>query len=185
MDVTGSNEEFDRLKEQLSGLETTVNELRSELRSQNLQVKNADVTRPDASFKFELTNVSKFLKTSSNKHYSHRFWCRGLLWSFHVESQLGLNKNVCSRYLGFSLHCEHNDPVKRSCKAEFQLTLFSKLLGKPNYVYRTSYNFHQKANWSHPLFRSYDELTDKKNGYIEDDKILLGVELKTEPLTRD
>ena len=137
------------------------------------------ISRPEASFKFELADVSKFFETNCT-HYSDMFWCRGVQWSLCVESKL----LVGTKSMGFFLRCENEDPVKWSCKAEFQLILFSKLSGKPNHVHRICHIFDRKMSWGNPLFKSYSALTNKRNGYIEDDKILLGVQLKAEPVVR-
>ena len=183
-DVSGLREQLDHLKEEISGLESRVfssmNDLRSEL---NLQVKNVDITRAEATVQFEVTDVYKFFEAAKTlRRRSHRFWCRGLEWSLVVKSK---SKDCSkSRSLGFYVLCENNDQKRWSCRVDYKLILFSKLSGK-NLVRPSSFTFERKSQQrGFRSFVSYDELTNEENGYIADGKILLGVEMKAGPVIR-
>lgn len=151
--------------------------LRSELLP---QIQSVDVARPEASFSFELANVSKFIQADGNQHRSDLFWCRGLQWRLSVWSV----RRRRSKSLSFFLHCESDDPQISFCTVDFELILFSKSPSKPNYVRKDSHTFFQKAGQGFMKFVSYRELTDEKKGFIQDDKITLGVEMKAGPVVR-
>lgn len=183
-EVSGLREQLGHLKEEISGLESRVfssmNDLRSEL---NLQVKNVDITRAEATVQFEVTDVYKFFEAAKTlRRRSHRFWCRGLEWSLVVKSKS--KDSFKSRSLGFYVLCENNDQKRWSCRVDYKLILFSKLSGK-NLVRPSSFNFERKSQQrGFRSFVSYDELTNEENGYIADGKIFLGVEMKAGPVIR-
>ena len=151
--------------------------MRSEL---SLQINSVEIIRPEVSFSFELAGVSKFFEVVGSEHYSDRFWCRGLQWCLSVES----HQKDSAKSLSFHLHCQNDDPKAWSCKADYEFIMFSKFPDKQNHVRKSSYIFNRKKGWGFPSFVRYDVLTDEKRGYIQDDKILLGVELKAGPVIR-
>ena len=171
--ISRPNEELDRLKEQVTGLESRLlcrmNELRSEL---TLQIKSLDIDRPEVSFKFELAGVSKLFEHIGDYRESGSFRCAGLLWSLYVSAR----QFVEERTLSFYLRCQHG-PNDWSCWVEYKLILFSKL-PELKYVTKHSDIFSDARVKGSKWFISYEELTDESNGYVEDDKILLGVEMK-------
>ena len=144
-------------------------------------------------FKFELAGVSKFFKKKNNGRHSDRFWCRGLQWSIYVSCNL---KNDRSKHLGFYLWC-HNDQMSNwSCTVHCKFILFSLNDSddsddsdysddeSENLDDELDYTFEKEGAEGYEYFISYSELTDKANGYIENDKIMLGVELKAELVIR-
>lgn len=170
-----SSKELDYLKEQLTSLKSTVNALESEMK-----IRSVDVTRPEASFKFVLPGVSKFFEVADSKHVSDRFQCRGLHWSLSVKSNL----NGGFKTLGFYLRCENDDPGSWSCKVAVKLLLYSHLPNKPNLPYNYSHTFDRNSGCGFSKFVSYGELIDESNGYLKDDRITLGVELKVGSVVR-
>ena len=67
---------------------------------------------------------------------------------------------------------------------DYDLILFSNLSEKENRVYESACIFNKRTGYGRTRFISYLELTDEKNGYIKDDMIVLGVELKAGPVIR-
>ena len=167
--VSGPNEELDRLKELITSLESSLNELRSE---RNLQNKSLKIPS-EASFKFEKSRVSEFFKTVGNYQESELFLCGGVQWRLAVECKLVDG----SKSLGFWLRCEHNDSKGWFCYVDFHLILFSKLPDNSHCVRSRPGAFIQNLKAGFNSFVSYSELTNKSNGYIADDKITLGVEM--------
>ena len=179
----GLNGELDRLNaavksqgEQIARFEVKMNELKSELKR---EIKEVDITRAEASFKFKLTGVSKFLEVVGSVRFSDQFWCRGLKWS--VKVQVKLVNNV--KRLSVFLHCHNEDWVDWSCKANYELILFTNLPEKQNCVYKGKATFDKTNGWGFSDF-GYSELIDRKNGYIKNDTIRLGVQLKAGPVLR-
>ena len=140
-----------------------------------------DITRAEASFKFELANVNEFFEIDGNERYSDRFWCRGMQWSINVEVGSESSHDKC---LSFYLNCHNDDQVEWSCKANYKLILFNNLPGEQNYIGKATTTFHKEGDHGFYDYISYRELIDQKNGHVKNDKILLGVELKTEPVIR-
>ena len=176
---SGLNEELDRLKavttsqgEQIARFEVKMNELKRE-------IKEVDITRAEASFQFELANVRKFFEVVGSERFSDQFWCRGLKWS--VKVQVELENNV--KQLGFYLHCYNEDWTDWSCKANYEVILFTNLPEKRNNVYKDEYTFDGTAGYGFSDL-TYSELIDRKNGYIKNDTIRLGVQLKAGPVLR-
>ena len=147
--------------------------LRSEL---TLLTKRAEMLQSEeTSFKFELAEVSKFFKTAGSYRKSDLFPCGDLQWYLWAECK----KKGTSKSLDLYLGCENPDLIEWSCKVDFKLILFSKLPGnKTNYVRKTSNVFVDKIGHGFLSFVSYSELTDKSKGYIVDDNITLGVEMR-------
>ena len=155
-----------------------MDELKGELQR---EIKEVDVNRVEASF--ELADVFKFFEIESNKRRSDKFWCRGLKWSIGVGWKLKKEDN--SKQLGVFLFCENDDQMKWSCKSNRKLILLNNLPEKKNLILGPiSHTFDRKEGRGCDEFISYSELVDKKNGYIKDDKIVLGVELKAELVVR-
>ena len=174
-------------KEQITSLDTKVGELKNNLEREIEQVEReiqeVNVNRAEASFKFELADVSKFFEIESNKRCSDKFWCRGLQWSIKVQRKLKAEDG--SKQLEVYLHSENDDQFEWSCKTNFKLILFNNLPEKKNLIYGPTLNtFKLKSGFGFSNFISYSKLIDEKNGYIKDDKIVLGVELKVEPVFR-
>ena len=156
-----------------------MNEIRNEL---NLLSKSVKIRRPEAAFQFELTGVSKFFEIAGNNQESDTFSCGDLQWYLSAECK----RESRSKSLAFYLWCEDDDRSEWFCEVSFKLILFSKLSSKPNLVRKTSCAFNGEHGSGFSPFVSYHELTDKKNGYIlDDDKILLGVEMKAGPVIED
>ena len=156
-----------------------MNELKSEL---DLQIKEVDLRRPVSSFKFELADVSRFFENDGDELFSEKFWCRGLQWSLKAKSNLDAN----SRCLGFYLYCESDDSIEWSCKVNYKLLLFNNLPWKRDNELQATKTFKKSVSefWGYPNFISYAELIDERNGYIRNDKVVLGVQLKAEPVIR-
>lgn len=180
------SEELNNLSKKLSGqaeqiarLEARMNGLKGEPKP---EADGVDTTRTEVLFKFELTGVSKFFEVDANERHSELFWCRGLQWSLFVEPNL---KRDRSKHLGLYLHCHNDDPVKWSCKVDCKLILFSNVSESQNCFDEFVNVFDKKVSFGYSHFISYRELTDEKNGYIKDDKIVLGAELKAGPVVRE
>ena len=175
-----SNAMLKCLMDKASRLESSVQKV-SEL---SLQIQSVVVARPEeASFKFELAGVSEFFRTIGNKRRSDGFWCGGLKWYLFVE--YNQNKQNASKSLAFYLQSENDDPKAWSCKVHFELILFSKLSSEPKHISkRFSNKFNGKTGFGQHSFVSYRDLFDQTKGFIADDKILLGVEMKAEPVRR-
>lgn len=181
--IAGLNEKIDHLKGQFSGLESrvlsSVNELRSEL---TVQIQNVDITRSEVSFKFELPGVSGFSQIDGNCYCSDRFWCRGLPWCVCVKSEHG-DPQAPLKFVALYLRCESEDQTEWACMVDYQFTFFSKFPGK-NVVRKASHFFNRMTPWSFSTSKNYSSLTDKRNGHTENDKMLLGVEMKAGPVAR-
>ena len=148
-----------------------------------LQNELTAIARASVSFKFELVDVSKFFENDFGKYQSDRFWCRGLQWSVYVKPHL---KDDHSKYLDLFLHCHNDEPQSWSCRVDCELILYSNLSDGQNYVLKFAHNFNKDTGFGYKYFISYRKLTDEKGaGYIKDDKIVLGVELKAEPVVRE
>lgn len=164
--------------EKITSLESRIEELKKELKR---EIKEVDINRAEASFKFELVGVSKFIEIEANERHSARFWAQGLQWSLLVRCNLKKK----DKYLGLSLLCHNDEPPNWSCKTSFNLILFTNLPGAENWVRQFIHNFDKNEDWGLNFFISCTELMDEKNQYVKDDKIMLGVELKAEPVVRD
>lgn len=149
------------------------NELKQEIRS-------VDITRSEATYKLELNNVTEFFESEGRMH-SERFWCRGLMWSIKVNRKMTSDR---SKQLGIYLHCHNDDPQRWSCKVDYSLILFSRLDKTKDNSVGLTYTFGNRASFGCSQFISYRELVDEKNGYIKDDQIVLGVEMKAGPVYR-
>lgn len=167
--------------EQIIVLEGRLDELKSELKR---EIKEMGADRAEIVFKFELADVSKFLQAKASERHSDRFWCKSLQWSIVVRWTLGKKKDAL-KHLSVSLHCHNDSTAKWSCKTSFNLVLFSQLPEKDNLIRQFTHDFETKGEWGLMHFISCAELLDEKNGYIKDDKIVLGVELKAEPVIRE
>ena len=64
------------------------------------------------------------------------------------------------------------------------MILFNNLPGMNLVLGPISHTFEKREGRGCNEFISYNELVDKKNGYIKDDKIVLGVELMAEQVVR-
>ena len=175
---SNSNEELDKLKalikgqgEQIAGLGTRMEELKSELK---LEIKDVGINRVEASFKFEL-DIKSFLNLVGPNQaiQSKRFWCKGLQWSIMVKCRL----QNSSKYLGAFLYC-HMNP-NWFCKARFSLALFNQLSDAKCLGGSATYDFSEdETGFGFPCLISCDKLVDEKNGYIKDNKIVLCLDLK-------
>lgn len=148
-----------------------------------LQDELSAVSRAEASFKFELTDVSKFFESNSVKYQSERFWCCGLQWSIYVKKHL---KDDNLKYLDFFLHCHNDEPQPWYCRVECKLILFSSVSDDQNYVLKFVHKFNKDTGFGYQYFISQRKLTNEKRAcYLKDDKIVLGAELKAEPVVRE
>ena len=180
-DVSGPNEELElqlkavteRQREYIVSLKTIVSELKQ-------KIEKMEMNLTEISFKFELPKISKFFEIDRNEMCSNRFWCRGLQWSLCVKHKL---KDDGSKQLGFYLFSHNDEPTKWSCKVDFKLILFSKVPdNQKNVGEACTFELQEGRGLKH--FISYRELTDEANGYIENDKIVLGVEMVAGPVLR-
>lgn len=142
------------------------------------EIKNADITRPEALFEFKLADVSKFFE-NKNECHSDIFWCRGLKWSI----ELSVKVKSKTKYLGVFLHCNHDDWTEWSCQASCTFILYA---GDPekNYCKEGTSNFDERTSFGFEKFICYRDLSNKKNGYLENDELRLSVELKGESVIR-
>lgn len=188
-EVSALGEELTQLKDQITSLKNTAISLKTELKEfrseMKKQIKSVDITRPEASFSFEVDELSEFAKIDGNWHYSDKFWCRSMPWCIGVKSDHGNGQKTPSKTLGFYLLCENNDRsnVEWSCEVDFKMTLYSNLPNK-NLVREASQIFNQKIRCSFQCSKNFSSIIDKKNGYTTDDKITLGVEIKVGPMVR-
>ena len=155
-----------------------MDELKSEVKKEIKELANSV---KDASFKFGLTGVSRFFETVGNNLYSERFWCRGMQWSLNVQWFQGSNQ---LKYLSLYLCCHNNETAGWFCKSNFKLTLFHSTVKYRNFVEKLDNIFKKESICGYADFIEYTKLTDEKNGYIKNDKIMLGVELKAGPVVR-
>lgn len=156
-----------------------MNELRNELKSElRREMKEVENQRNETSFKFQLPEVSKFFKVDKNEHISDRFWCRGVEWSLVAKAELHPKDG---KYLGFFLNCHNEDWSGSSYKADYELVLLRSRPGE-QFTGKGEKIFHKAGAHGFRRFISYRELTDEKKSYVEDSKILLGINLKVEPL---
>lgn len=190
---SGLNEEHDNLKkletairtqgEKIAYLEIRMNEMKNELKSElKREIKSVTTTTSEATFKFELTEVSKFFEAIPMAHDSEKVWCRGFQWSIKAKCSLAGDG---SKRLEIYLNSHNDDPQEWSCKVECKLTLFSHLSETSNFVGYIRNTFDRvSCSWGYAGFISHRELIDPKYGYIKNDKLVLGVELKAEPVVR-
>ena len=179
---SGLNEELDRLNavvtsqgEQIASFNTKMTELKRKLKR---KIKEVSITRSEASFQFELANVRKFFEVVENRHRSDNFWCKGL--KFWMEVVVKLENNV--KRLGFYLHCDNEDSIEWSCKLDYKLILFSNLPDN-DYVFREERAFNGEYGYGSDDV-TYSELIDKKSGYLKNDTIRLGVQVKAGPVVK-
>lgn len=158
-----------------------INELKTELFQ---KIKEVDINRAEVLFRFELGDVGKFFETDTAKMFSERFFCRGLQWSILAQNNRKDVANANTKHLGFYLHCHNDEPAKWSCKVKYQLILFARSPEKQK-ACRLINTWEKKTSFGSHFFISYIELMDKANGYVQDDKVLLGVGLEADPVVRD
>ena len=153
-----------------------------ELKAKLKRLDVPDTNPKEASFRFELAGVSEFVKITGNRIVTDAFWCRGLSCSLKIQTNL---KEGRERYLSFFLFCHNPECVDWSCRVQAKFILFSKL-SHNNYVYQWNGTFNGSEHRCMGIkyFISCLELTDEKNGYIRDDKIVLGIEMKAGPVIR-
>lgn len=146
------------------------------------QIKCVTSTRAEVSFRFDLTDVSKFFDENdgANEYCSDSFWCRGLEWSVVVERHTGSCRQV---YLIFFLRFHDDNTQKLSCQVEYDFVLFSNLSRRQNKVLKSTRNL-ATNQFGMVNCISYSELTDPKNGFMKNDTIRLGVELKVGQIVR-
>ena len=164
-EISSPNEELDKLKEELKP-----------------KIEKVNTSRPSASFKFELANVSKFLALNGSLAYSDRFWCMGMQWSIYVKNNVGLNK---SQPLGLFLRCHNDDTRKWSCHSAGKRILFNSSKNQ-NKTWSFQHTFVQDDRYlcGETNCISYSDITDEKGGFVKDDKIVVGVELNAGPVVR-
>lgn len=182
-------EELDHLRKELNRgkgeLVGSLEAMKSELEQ---AIKNVDITRREVSFQFEMLDVPKFFEANWNERHSGRFWCQSLQWSIKVkliqsdDSTKATQGDNQTKHLGVYLFCHNDDQLKWSCKVNCKLILFSQLSPEKNRVRDLVHTYDKKKGFGYRCFISYSELTDQANGYIQDGKAVVGVELKTEPV---
>lgn len=192
-----SNDELDKLKalvkyqeKQMACLQVTmetrmqtkIDELKTELKR---EINEVDIGRAEVSFKFELANVSKFFQVDCNEQLSERFWARDVQWSLCAMSELEDGPTKTSdTFLGLYLYCHNDELLEWSCKTKFSLIVFNHQSANQNVVVGLAHTFKANFNWGQDELISYSELADEKKGFIQDNKIVLGVQLKAEPVIR-
>ena len=148
------------------------------------KIEKVDTSRPSASFKLELANVSEFFDLDDNLEYGDRFWCRGMQWSIYVKNNVRLNE---SQPLGLFLRCHNDDPRKWSCHAVGKLILFNSSKNQ-NKTWSFDHTFgatgRDEYNCGNSYLISYSDITDEKDGFVKGDKIVVGVELNAGPVVR-
>lgn len=160
----------ERQAEEITALKTRISELK-------LAIRNEGITREATSFKFELVGLSQFLQNLGNERESARFWCRGAPWSIRAK----FNRCGKQKYLGLFIICHTDHLAKWSCRADYKLILFRAK--QENFVMGGADTFRNAEDaWGHCDFIPVTELTDKKNGFITDDKIVIGAELQAQPI---
>lgn len=164
--------------------------LRLELQIDELKraIKQVDTSRSEASFQFELTGISRFLEIDGNERCSKLFWCTNLQWSLYAKCSVHFD---LSKHLGLYLYRHNDEPIKWPFKLDYKLILFNQLTAENSARHRvTAYSGTFEKNTKKRGFGllrliSYTELIDPNNGFIKNDKVVLGVEMKAIPVVRD
>lgn len=151
------------------------------------------LTRADASFEFELPEVSKFFEIN-NERYSETFWCRGVEWSLKVTAELHPKDG---KFLGFFLNCHNEDWDEWSYKVDYWLILFNNPPGEDNFG-KSKTIFNQAGTHGFRRFITYRKLfyetkyyigdedpIEKTYGYVQNDSLRLGARLKVEVVESD
>ena len=179
LEISGSNEKLEAIVEsqrkQLSSLQAKIDKQANELK---LKVDKVAVRRSSASFKWELSNVSKFFEVDDSLEFSNRFWCKGMQWSLYVKNN---RKEDGSQHLGFFVRCHNDDPQPWSCQTNGKLILFGSSKNQ-NKFWWIDHIFKNSQACGASYLIGYPQM---KNGYIKNDKIVLGVELNAGPVVRN
>ena len=156
-EIFSRNEELDKSKEELKQ-----------------KIEKVDTSRPSASFKFELANVSKLLALNRSLAYGDRFWCMGMQWSIYVKNNLEFNEFAP---LGLFLRCHNDDPFNWSCHTAGKLILFNSSKNQ-NKTWAFDHTFTEKSQ----TYSGQSNCIDYSD--LEDDKLVVGVELNAGPVIR-
>ena len=168
--------------QEMARLVAKIDQLKSELKQ---EIKTVDINRAAVSFKFELDHVADLFAFGGNRR-SNTFWCQGLQWSIAVSTK----RFGVSNYLSVFLHCHNDERLNWSCYTEFDLILFSYSPEVPNMVGKSKRTFYRSDSFGYPYYISYFDMllsgtSVGKIGYIKNDKIVVGVELKAQPVARN
>ena len=159
-------------EEQFVGLHAWVNKLGKPNETTNWGPR-------DVWFTFELTGVSEFFRTKDNSRSSQKFCCQDMWWSICVQRRVGTDK---VKRLGVFLKCHNDTQTNWICSTHFELIVFNHLSENLNRVKKKKFIFKKgNTSWGEDGIIKFSELADERTGYIKDDKIVVGVELKPGP----
>ena len=171
------NKELNKLRTVVESQEVQIASFEAKIEELKREIKEVGTGQERESFKFELAAVSRFFE-SGFRQPRERFWARGVQWSLEVK-----RTEVGETHLGVFLKCHEASP-KWSCEVSYSLILFNHRSENLNRVKTFTKTFGRYLESGSPKFMSYAELIDERNGYIKNDKIVLGVVLKVGPMIR-
>lgn len=166
------------LKNEISGLKTEISDMNIKLSERISQV---DIDRGETAFEYELTEALEFFSNIKGNKFSESFHCRSLTFFLGIDFQRKLGH---PNYMGFYLFCSHNDSLKWSCSTRFTLKVISQLPGAPDRVEEFQNEFTMSSGIGNSQFISVEELLNKNNGLVKDNKIKLSVHLKADKVVR-
>ena len=187
---------------QMTNLKCEISGLKSEL---NHKINQIDINRDEATFEFELTNVTDFF-ADDNDRYSDIFYVKCMPFSMNIEFR---KKDDSVNHMGLYLYCHNNDIVKVSsipviftelisklislffsfrtkwsCSTKFKLKLLSHLPGRPTKEKEFSHVFSRQTGFGNSKFITISELMDEKNGFVLDNKMTLVVQMVVDEVVR-
>ena len=184
-DLKPTEKRDDPLKTLIKHQKHQIIALKTQIDSMKRELKLLDTSRGEASFKFELTGLSKFFELEGNERYSTLFWCANLQWSLYAKVSTHFD---LSKYLALFLYRHTDEPIRWPFKLDYKFILFNHLAEQRNRFSEYSGTFEKftkKRIYGLLRLISYTEIIDPSNGFILDDKVVLGVEMKAEPVARD
>ena len=163
-------------------IQNKLNELNSTM-SQNSS--DSDINRPEASFIFEVQNVTDFLEGKGA--IAEFFYCRGIRFWFQVknlrsEFQPEALLSIILRTSFSPLDIEYNEYSLNTC-IELRLLNFQN---KTDKVVKTEYKYGKKMSPNKIIqnLATTKELTDPQNGFVQANTFKIQVNLKCDKLKR-
>ncbi|XP_046460028.1 ubiquitin carboxyl-terminal hydrolase 7-like isoform X2 [Daphnia pulex] len=139
-----------------------------------------DDSRPEATFRYEVSHISKLKETV----LSPPCYIRNLPWKIMVmpRNTSPQQDRAPQKFLGFFLQCNgESESSSWSCNAVADLRLLSQKEGVEDFSRKIQHLFFSKENdWGFSHFMNWTEVLDPERGYCKDDTITLEVHVNAE-----
>ena len=134
-----------------------------------------DESRPEATFRFPIPNLSKFKKGDYISKVSPSFMVRNLPWKIKIRRWADGN-------MGYGLSCNKGSKgTTWSCQAQFELRVLSQVPGKGHVSMKDSHLFSNKSNGSGWLcYMKWADVLNPARGLIKDDTVTFEVYVKAD-----